>query len=178
MFKQFFYKRHLKKLLAEVKDPLTIANLLGEEIHKNGLLKLSVVWPAITVLHKFIISTRYKNATELYSDLELIYDAVRTNSYLTALSVPNRPSAKHSLYEWCQNEDGISVSLIDLLITVVEQIHHINSCLKELSFSEIPREQEYAKYIRRKGTHVFEAIAALLKAGISIDKDQPWLLNQ
>lgn len=178
MFKQFFYKRHLKKLLAEAKDPLSMADVLCKEIRVNGLKKLDIVWPAITVRHEFLISSRYKNALDLYRDLEVIYDAVRTTSYLTSLHTPTQPVKKHSLYDWCQNDEGISISLSALLITIGEHVAQINVTLEELYYSEIPREKEYARYIRRKGTHVFEAVSTLLKSGIAIDKDQMWLLNQ
>ncbi len=176
MFKQFFYKRHIKKILASSLEPSVLARTLANEL---GILdKLSIFWPTITIRHKVELNTRYSNIAEFVRDLEQVREAVIDKSYLTKLSLPVRPSTVQPLYDWCQSPEGYNIELSIAVGYTRDLILEITGHLREYTESETAHCREYANYIRRKCEYVFSTANQLMKIGISLEKEQLWLLNR
>jgi glyoxylate carboligase len=176
MFKQFFYKRRIKKILHTNQEPTSLARTLAGEL--VTLDRVAGLWPIITIRHPIDISTRYASVSEFVRDLELIRDTVANKAYLTKLSLPARPAKTQSLYEWCQTPEGYNIDLASAIGYTRDLVTEIVNHLREYDLAETPHNREYANYIRRKCEYFFNTANRLLKIGVAIEKEQLWLLNQ
>lgn len=176
MFKQFFYKLRLKKLLASTTDQFDLCVLLANEL--SEVSRINVVYPSITINNRISIVTKYRDAQALIDDLGRITESVLGLSYLTDLKAPTGAFKTQLIYDWCQTPEGYDIDLVAFLDHVRSQLTAIGDTLNQYTKSETAHKREYVVYIRRKGTHVFETTLRLLKICIAIEKDQMWLLNQ